>query len=820
MAQLNISVAKGRFLSDVPIAVEVVNRELETEWKQAIKLGHSALVQDLPAKQYSIQARLPSGHIVSRGYDLKEGETGEVVLDVTSASPREWLEWTTISKPRSLASFELHEARLRSVWLRLWGRDASGKWQVRPWPVQKPARERGLVQYEFSFLRAREFGQYYLQVGGPTMQWRLIALPADDIRVTISGVEAAQTPDPADSAVYVSVVSTDHAGATLLNYLSEGGIGDAGIVGAMVADEVLQAKRSNPTLAAVAGYFLLTTRDLERLHQVCASNLADWMAWLPDGAVIDAWYRLRLAEPDLPRARQRMLEAAERGIPIFTRGLRLLLDGLASFDDDPDWTGPDVRAALQSVRRYAATADWRSRTTTFIGYDPDSPGKTAVGRPDDPTHIVFATAPMPDDVEWKNRSSRLRGAVFARPIAPAPAARLSDPTAAFRGPISRGAVGATVEAAAESMLAPEVRAQQLLMGELAESAATLQKPLADSIEKLSNEAESRYLARKTSHAEALGSSGSEGSQDVAKQQLVRARLVRAAAAQTETERLGSTIPVALLGKTQHPMYFRGTAIERISGDNTLVSVSYLDRGLAAARTVGRIWSCDTQGDLLGFATGFLVSPRLVLTNHHVLASLELAKTSLIEFDYHDGPGGRILATKRFPFDPETLFVSDKKLDFSLIALGRPWVTSEFGWNRLSVEEGIAIAGEYISLIMHPFGMPKQLSLRESRLIDLAEDVVHFEASDVPSASGAPVFNDQWELIGMHRAGIPERNEQGHIIATDGRLWTQQDDLSGVRWLAHEAVRANRIAAFLKRLELPKQPAELRDELLFTKPPAG
>ena len=88
------------------------------------------------------------------------------------------------------------------------------------------------------------------------------------------------------------------------------------------------ARSMTPTTAALGGYHLLRTGELQRLHSWLA-NLADWMHWMSDGPVIRGWQLLRgaTARPgETPR--QRFLQAADRGLPIFSDGLRLLIDGL------------------------------------------------------------------------------------------------------------------------------------------------------------------------------------------------------------------------------------------------------------------------------------------------------------------------------------------------------------------------------------------------------------------------------------------------------------------------------------------------------------
>jgi endonuclease G len=58
--------------------------------------------------------------------------------------------------------------------------------------------------------------------------------------------------------------------------------------------------------------------------------------------------------------------------------------------------------------------------------------------------------------------------------------------------------------------------------------------------------------------------------------------------------------------------------ERILGESDLLSINFLDRGRRAADAVCRIKLPMDGG--LAFGSGFLVGPRLLLTDNHVLAT--------------------------------------------------------------------------------------------------------------------------------------------------------------------------------------------------------
>src|SRR5262249_44037257 len=94
----------------------------------------------------------------------------------------------------------------------------------------------------------------------------------------------------------------------------------------------------------------------------------------------------------------------------------------------------------------------------------------------------------------------------------------------------------------------------------------------------------------------------------------------------------------LLAETGDPRTARA-ALERLIGGNDLVGINYLERGLAAARSVCRIHLRGATGDTTGFGTGFLVAPGVLITNHHVIAAPGDARNALAEFDYElDGEG--------------------------------------------------------------------------------------------------------------------------------------------------------------------------------------
>ena len=222
-------------------------------------------------------------------------------------------------------------------------------------------------------------------------------------------------------------------------------------------------------------------------------------------------------------------------------------------------------------------------------------------------------------------------------------------------------------------------------------------------------------------------------------------------------------PAELVAGKGEALRAAGAVLERIINTPDFVDVRFLEAGERAARAVGRIDIRDDRGRLVGYGTGSLVSPRLLLTNHHVLPDAATAAGSAIEFNYQDGIDGRPLQPVLVPLDPGSFFLTDEQLDFALVAVkGSDDILGAFGFNRLIAAEGKAIPGDFVTVVQHPRGEKKQVALRDNRVVDVFDLFLHYQADTEPGSSGSPVFNDQWEVVALHHAGVPapEHTELG------------------------------------------------------------
>lgn len=284
--------------------------------------------------------------------------------------------------------------------------------------------------------------------------------------------------------------------------------------------------------------------------------------------------------------------------------------------------------------------------------------------------------------------------------------------------------------------------------------------------------------------------------------------------------------------------FSRLGMERVLGKNDLFYLNYLERGLMAARPVARI-SLVSTFDRASYGTGFMVSPRLMLTNNHVLKDDEAARSAFCEFRYEIDSTRRPMRPARFDFEPTDSFTTDEDLDYTLVAVSPnsddgQHSLDEFGFLRLGARSNKIIEGEYVSIVQHPNGDYKKVALRENQVIKYGgsgslNSFLWYYCDTAPGSSGSPVFNDSWQVAALHHAGVPDRTiEDGTTkYRTHSAGYLTEDEIIArnlahdIVWLANEGVRISRIVQDVsnKHAEgsLGQAIAELLDDALELSP---
>jgi endonuclease G, mitochondrial len=237
--------------------------------------------------------------------------------------------------------------------------------------------------------------------------------------------------------------------------------------------------------------------------------------------------------------------------------------------------------------------------------------------------------------------------------------------------------------------------------------------------------------------------------------------------------------------------------ERIVEGNELQDINYLPRGEIVSRSICRIALKNTSGVRHGWATGFLISPRVLLTNYHVFPDEISAFRSTAQFQVEKDISGSVKRSAEFSLNPKTLFFADKELDFAVVAVDEissdSVRLSEFGYLPIVGQVGKAVDGEWLTVIQHPNGALKQVCIRENKLLKRTADVLWYSTDTLAGSSGSPVFNNEWYVVALHHSGIPSTSN-GYMQTLDGTNYdaTADPDMLRIKWIANEGIRISRI----------------------------
>lgn len=219
-----------------------------------------------------------------------------------------------------------------------------------------------------------------------------------------------------------------------------------------------------------------------------------------------------------------------------------------------------------------------------------------------------------------------------------------------------------------------------------------------------------------------------------------------------------------------------TVLEKIFGESTLRPIAFLARGLQASRSVAYV---SIKSGIEGWSgTGFMIAPNLVMTNHHVVSEPAVLPGVELRFNYQQDFLGRDLETSDYKAVAGGLFRASKPLDYAIFEVsGEPGKPD--AWGSLSLQRNGPGTGARINIIQHPGGQPKQISMQNNLVEYIGGNVLQYVTSTLPGSSGSPIFNDSWEVVGLHHAGgrIPEPTTGRYYNRNEGILVSKiLDDL--------------------------------------------
>ena len=249
----------------------------------------------------------------------------------------------------------------------------------------------------------------------------------------------------------------------------------------------------------------------------------------------------------------------------------------------------------------------------------------------------------------------------------------------------------------------------------------------------------------------------------------------------------------------YALKMRRAGAEALRGETIdFLPTPFLEQGAHVARAVGKV--VVSFGGATEEGSGVLVAPGVLLTNQHVLRDADAAASATVAFDFEDDrrPNRRVATT--FALDPTRGFVASPEvggLDYAIVALGHrisgPALPDELPTCPLMDSPNRHRLGMPVNIIQHPGGRQRVVALRENRLLERTPRVLLYETDTEQGSSGAPVFNDLWELVALHHYGEP-------FVALDEGVTLSNPALN-------EGIRISAIVADLRqRLEQARRQA--------------
>jgi hypothetical protein len=199
-----------------------------------------------------------------------------------------------------------------------------------------------------------------------------------------------------------------------------------------------------------------------------------------------------------------------------------------------------------------------------------------------------------------------------------------------------------------------------------------------------------------------------------------------------------------------------------SGDN-LRDISVLRLALEKQKAV-----CQLN---VGPSTGFLIAEDILVTCNHVLPDRRIASLCKARFNLQLDEKRMPLTRDEYNLAPNRLFETDPELDITVVkTAGKPGAKSKWGYIRL--ERVSPRSGNSAIIIQHPSRLRyKKIALGDMEIKYVDNKEIQYLSDTLPGSSGSPIFNDDFKLIGVHRAGDgnPDdnkyfRNEGVHINA--------------------------------------------------------
>ncbi|SRR6266487_3036309 len=185
--------------------------------------------------------------------------------------------------------------------------------------------------------------------------------------------------------------------------------------------------------------------------------------------------------------------------------------------------------------------------------------------------------------------------------------------------------------------------------------------------------------------------------------------------------------------------------EKLMGrQSTLLPIHWLEVGLLRAKSVAKVVLSNNQ-----YGTGFLTHRNIFVTNHHVIPNPEVARTTIIKFNYRYDSDGLGYEEKNFKLDPDTYFKTCKEKDWTFVQVKED-ANSE--WGAIDIQPVDITVNHRANIIQHPGGEAQQIAVYHNIVAYVDETIIQYLTDTLPGSSGSPVFDSDWNVIALHHKG--------------------------------------------------------------------
>ncbi len=214
--------------------------------------------------------------------------------------------------------------------------------------------------------------------------------------------------------------------------------------------------------------------------------------------------------------------------------------------------------------------------------------------------------------------------------------------------------------------------------------------------------------------------------------------------------------------------------------DTRLPFAFIDQARNTARsvarlTVPRIINGSPDGNV-GYGTGWMIAPGILITNHHVIdarstqpipwglgeknatpADFEAqAQQITYRFDYHIEHGGSIPVE----YQHATLLAASQELDYAIVKLNAADKIEDRQPISLVPQQPALVRGSRMNIVQHPRGGPLRFAIRNNFFVRIADEpeFILYQTDTEPGASGSPVCNDSWQVVALHHASVKVSDE--------------------------------------------------------------